>query len=333
MADVGLGQLVTATGRRRSKKAKDAVKDNLPVFKHMDDEGGVKRLPGGRSVLSEALTDQNDTVDWVGPNGKAPLRDNRVIDSPEFPWYYMLGAVVFTLSEQYQNSGADQYIPLIASKFKVLETTQRNKFHEGILSAGTGSGGLQMAGMASLITTTPTVGSPGGIDRSSADAAWFRNLKFDTGSDWSDGSPDSGNVLRFLDQGLDATTYDSMPQVQLGLLGLTHWQAMTAAYRSIEYIEAGGESGKRGHNKLWYRGVPHYLSGGINYSGFSQQSATRTYYLNVEEGGFNICFHQKAEFDMLEPVNSSDQAAVSRLMFTMATCILGAHAKKCWVGF
>ena len=76
-----------------------------------------------------------------------------------------------------------------------------------------------------------------------------------------------------------------------------------------------------------------YLSGGLNYSGFTTQTVTRTYLLNVEEGGFNIIFHNKAEFDMLEPVNASDQAGVSRLMFTMATCTIGAKAKSCWVGF
>lgn len=333
MADVGLGQLVTATGRRRSRKAKDAARDNLPVTSVMDDFGGIRRVPGGRSVVEEALTAQNGTVNWVGPNGASSLAENNVLDASEFFWFYLLGAVTFSLAEQYQNDGPDQYIPLIASKFKVLETTQRNKLHEGILSAGTAVGGLQMAGLASHVSTTPTTGTVGTIDRSNANAAWFRNSKFDTSSDWTDGSVDAGNVTRFLDQGIDATMVDGMPTVQIGLLGDTHWKALTSAVRGYTSIQHEKETAKIGHNKIFYRGIPMFLSGGLNYSGYSVQSATRTYLLNVEEGGFNLVYHKKAEFDMLEPVNSSDQAVVSRLMFTMVTCTIGANAKKCWVGF
>lgn len=208
-----------------------------------------------------------------------------------------------------------------------------NKFHEGVLSAGTGSGGLQMAGLASHVSTTPTTGTVGGINRASSDAVWFRNQAFNTASSWSDGSVDAGNVTRFLDQGIDATMINSMPTVQLGLLGQTHWGFLSSSTRALQMITHEKDTARVGHNKIYYRGIPMYLSGGINYSGFSTQTATRTYLLNVEEGGFNIVFHKKAEFDMLEPVNANDQAAVSRLMFTMATCTIGAFAKRCWVGF
>lgn len=333
MPDVGLGQLVTATGRRRSKIAKVANLDNLPVTKRMEDLGGVRRVSGGRTIVEEALSSQNSTVNWVSSAGQTPLTEQNVLDAAEFPWYYMLGAVVFTLAEQYQNSGAEQYIPLIKSKFKAIENTQANKFHEGVLSAGTSVGGLQMAGLASHVSTTPTSGTVGGIARTSSDAAWFRNSKFDTSADWSDGAVDAGNVTRFLDQGIDGVAMSSMPVQQIGLLGSTHWSYFLQATRALQQIVSDSTSAKVGHNKLWYRGIPLYLSGGLNYSGFSTQTATRSYLLNVEEGGFNIVFHEKAEFEMLEPVNSSDQAAVSRLMFTMATCTIGALAKQCWVGF
>lgn len=333
MADIGLGELVTSTARRRSKPAKDAARDNLPVTKHMEEHGGYRRVGSGRSVVEAALSDQNDTVNWVGAAGVAPLTDQKVIDGAEFPWYYMLGSIVFTRSEQLQNRGIDQYVPIVASKMKVLESTQRNKFHEGVLSAGTAVGGLQMAGLASHVSTTPTTGTVGGILRSSADAAWFRNQKFDTAADWADGAVDAGNVTRFLDQGMDATTINSMPQVQIGLLGLTHWQFLASALRATVQVAHERDSAKFGHNKIWYRGVPMYLSGGINYSGFTTQTATRTYLLNVEEGGFNVVFMNDAEFDMQDPIDASDQAVVSRLMFTMATCTIGAYAKRCWVGF
>src|SRR5690606_3720095 len=142
---------------------------------------------------------------------------------------------------------------------------------------GTGVGGLQMAGLASHVSKTPSTGIVGGVPRSDADAAWFRNLAFDTNADWSDGSVDAGNVTRFLDQGLDATTEGGVPQVQIGLLGDTHWKALTSSTRALQMITHEKDSARIGHNKIWYRGVPMYLSGGLNYSGFTTQAADTTY--------------------------------------------------------
>lgn len=333
MADVGLGQAVTATAQYRQKIARDAMGDNLPVTAHMKEEGGYRSIPGGRSVIEEALSDQNDTVNWVARSGTVALTENNVIDSAEETMSYMMGSIVFSKAEQLENRGEEQYIPLITSKMDVLEKTQKNKFHEGVLSSGTGVGGLQMGGLAEKVSTTPTTGTVMGIDRSSADAVWFRNQAFNTASDWSDGTVDSGNVTRFLDKGIDSTTMNSMPTVQLGLLGLTHWQALASAVRATQQITHEKDTARIGFNKIFYRGIPMYLSGGINYSGFTTQTATRSYLLNVQRGGFNVVFMKGAEFDMLDPVNAADQASVSRVMFTMACTVIGAYAQRCWVGF
>ena len=75
-----------------------------------------------------------------------------------------------------------------------------------------------------------------------------------------------------------------------------------------------------------------YLGNGINYSGNTAMTLTRTYLLNVKPGGVNLVFHNKAEFDMLDPVSSADQAVLSRLMFTMSNMTIGGLAKCCWVG-
>jgi hypothetical protein len=334
MADVGIGQLATLTGRYRSKKLKDAVTDALPVTGAMKADGGIRRISGGRTIADEGVTAQNATVAWVGEAGSVSLTDQKIADSPEFSWKYILGAVSWTLAELYQNGGEAKYIDLLSAKFKALEASMQNTFHEGILSSGTGSSGLQLGGLAALVSTTPTTGTVGGIDRSSSNAAWFRNQKFDSSSDWSLSTVDAGNVKKFLDKGLNAVTREAFkPQVQLGIMGATHFEALTAATQAIQQIVNVSDTAKVGFNKIIYRGVPMYFGAGVSYSSKTQATATRTYLLNVEEGGFNLVYHNKAEFDMLDPVDSSDQAAKSRLMFTMANCTVGPLAKLCWVGF
>jgi hypothetical protein len=331
--DVGLGQLVTTTGRARSRVLKDAVRDAHPLMEAMEKVGGIRRIDGGRTVVEEAKTAQNGTVSWVGEAGAVSLADAKVLDAAEFSWYYQLGAVSFSLAERYKNSGSNQYIDVIVGKFEVLEDTMMNQFHEGILSNGTGSGGLQIGGLASLVSTTPTTGTVGGIDRTSSNAAWFRNQKFDTASDWSDGATDAGNFKRFLDKGINSTTRNSKSQVTCGFLGQTHFEYLTQATQAIQVIQNESETAKVGFQKIIYRGVPMYFGGGINYSGFSAMTATRTYLLCTKPGGVNIVFHKKAEFDMLDEIQSEDQAAISRLMFNMCTMTIGGLAKFNWVGF
>jgi hypothetical protein len=335
MADVGLGQLITTTGRARSRKLKDAVRDNHPLYAAMEQCGGIKTLDGGRTIVEEAKSGQNSSVDWVGESGTVAISDARVLDAAEFNWFYQLGAVTWSLAERYKNSGGSdtKLIDLIAGKFEVLEDSMMNEFHEAMLSSGTGSGGLQMAGVAALVSTTPTTGTVGGIDRSSSNAVWFRNQKFNTASDWSDGAVDAGNVKRFLDKGLNACSRNSKIQTTCGFLGQTHFEYLTQAIQAIQVIQNNNGVAKAGFDSLVYRGVPMYFGAGVNYSGASAMTATRTYLFNCAPGGLNLVFHDKAKFDLLDPVESADQAAISRLMFTMSSMTIGALAKLNWVGF
>lgn len=335
MADVGLGQLVTVTGRARSKKLKNAMADNHPVYAAMKEHGGIRRIPGGRSIVEEGKTAQNTTVAWVGPSGSASLADQKVIDAAEFDWKYMLASVVYTLAEQYQNSGGSdtKYIDLVAGKFEVAEDSMMNVFHSGMLSNGTGTGGLQLQGLAALVAINPTTGTVGGIDRSSANATWFRNTYATSTTAVSANPVTAALVLQFLDYFIDATIQGGKVSQQIGLLGSTHWRLANQAIQSRQVIQNVNTEGKAGFDTIRYRGIPLYLSGGINYSGEVAQTATYTYLLDVKRGGVNLVFHEKAEFDMLEPIQSEDQAAISRLIFTMAAMTIGARAKLSCVGY
>ena len=329
MADVGLGQLVTTTGRARSRKLKDAVSDAHPFYELMEKQGGIKRIDGGRTVVEEAKSGQNNTVAWVGETGSVSLADQKVLDAAEFDWKYQLGSVTFSLAERYKNSGGSdtKLIDVIGGKFEVVEDSMMNEFHAGMLSNGTGSSGLQLTGLAALVSATPTTGTVGGIDRSDANAAWFRNTYATSTTAVGDAAVTASNVKRFYDYFLNLTMRNSMIQQQCGLIGRTHFGHLTQAIQAIQIIQNVSGTGKAGFDKLFYRGVPMYLGNGINFSDETAQTVTESFLLNVKPGGVNLTFHEKAEFDMLEPVNSADQAAVSRLMFTMATMCIGGFAK------
>ena len=132
MADVGLGERITAYGRYRSKVAKDAVRDNQPLLKLLDAEGGVDRVSGGRTYLNESLTAQNATVGYVGETGTVSLANQTVLDSPESSWTYLLGSINLSLAEKYMNEGQGRYIDVYAAKQDALEGSMMKIHHAGI---------------------------------------------------------------------------------------------------------------------------------------------------------------------------------------------------------
>jgi hypothetical protein len=335
MADVGLGQAITTTGRYRSRKLKDAVKDNDPLYTAMDEKGGIKDVPGGRTIVEEALSGQNSTVKWVAESGPTSLQDYKVVDAAEFEPRYQLGAVSWTIAEEIKNGGGrdTKFIDLIGAKFDALEVSMMNQFHEGMLSNGTGEGGLQLTGLAALVPTNPLTGVVGTINRADPNAAWFRPQKFDTAGDWAEGAVDAGNVKRFLDKGINSTMKNSKVQIDLGFLGATHFEYLTSAIQAIQVIQNESGKAKAGFDSLTYRGIPMYFGGGVNYSGAAAMTPTRTYLLNVKPGGVNLRFYKGAKFDLLEEIQSSDQPTRSRMMFTMSQMTIGALAKLNWVGF
>lgn len=334
MTDVGLGQKITAFGRLRTKQTRDAVKDNHPLMDMLDKTKGIDYATGGRTVLDESLTGQNGTVTWVGETDQVNLQDYPAVDSPEFNWSYLLGSVQISLAERYQNEGQGRFIDIWAKKQEALEGSMMNVFHAGLLSNGTGNSGLQIDGLAAIVPTVPNSGTVGTIDLSDSNAAWFRTQKFDTGSDWTLGSVDSSNVKKFFDKLINRSIKDLMIQATCILAGETHFEAMSDAVGAMQVLQNQSGDAKTGFTGyLIHRGVKIFYGNGANYSGQSALTTTRSYCLCTKPGGFNVVFHKKAEFNMLEPINSRDQAAMSRLMFTMATTRRGAHSQQCTVGF
>lgn len=333
MADVGVGERVAAYGRHRSKVVKDAVRDNHPALKATEDAGGVVRVKGGRTYLDESLSGQNSSVGYIGEVGQVPINNYKAVDSPEASWTYLAGSVTLSKAEQLMNRGQGRFIDIYAAKQDALEGSMMNVHHGGFLSSGTGTSGLQLDGMAAAISTTPTTGTYNTIDRSSSNAAWFRNSKFDSAGDWTLGAVDAGNVKKFFDKLINNTTKDGKCQLDYFLAGSTHFEFLTDAIGALQTIQNQNANGHAGFQKLTYRGVPVYFGGGVTYSSQTALTATRTYGVCAKKGGFNLVYMDGAEFDMMPKVDSADQAAFSSLMLTMATTSIGAFAKLCIVGF
>jgi hypothetical protein len=321
-----LGQDATATARARSKVLKDAVLDNHPLLKAMKDKRGIKYKSGGRDIVEEAKMAQNSTVAFVGQAGSVTLADTDIMDAANYDWRYLLGSATWTLAEQLQNRGEWEYINLLGAKMEVLEDSLANLLHSSVVADGTTL--HYTNGIANLVNATASTGTVGGLDRSVAANAWIRNQQATTTTACGDATADAANIKRILDYAIDNSLRHSQVQQTLGFLGGTHWQYANQAIQAHQVINDKNDVGHIGFDKIRYRGIDLYNGAGITFSSLTQNiTATRSYLLCVKPGGLNLVYMKGAEFDMLEPVNSANQATVSRLMFTMVQMIIGGLAK------
>ena len=254
------------------------------------------------------------------------MLDPSILGEADFEWAYLMGGISSTHAEKLMNRG-NNYHDLQKAKQSTLEDTLKNKLEEGLQSDGTGSSGLQLDGLAALITTTPTTGTIGGLARSSSDNAWIRNQKFDTGADWSLGAASATNMKRLLAKAVDLTKRGNKTKISCFLLGQSYWEFANQFFEAVQGIENVSGKGALGFDKLVYRGIPIYLNDGLNFSGFSGGTDTRGYGLCLEEGGFNLVWQEGAKFKVLPAQQSHDQVAFATLNFSMLTTTLGGLAK------
>jgi hypothetical protein len=85
-------------------------------------------------------------------------------------------AVAVSISglEMLQNSGKDRMIDLLESRIGNAERTFENNLSNDAYSNGTASGGKQIGGLQLLVSSTPTSGTVGGINRATW-AFWQNN--------------------------------------------------------------------------------------------------------------------------------------------------------------
>jgi len=318
MAEPGLSELITTTGRLRSKKLKDNVSDSHPILLAMDKYGGMQDATGGRTIVEEMSYGQNGTVQWYDGGTEFNMSSAPVLTSAEFNWKSLGGSFIITGKEKRMNSGPEQYIPLVSSRMKVLEDTMMNQLHSGLLGDGTSSSGQSVGGAALLVAKIPSTGVVGGIDRSTAAGTFYRNHKFATATDWTDGAINAGNVRRGYDKCINATTRGS-DKPTVAVAGNDHWEYLMAALAAQQRLEDPAMA-KAGFENIVYRGVPVVFGGGISFSGLSLVQNDLTYFFNTKY--FKLVVHNAANFEMLEEVQSINQDLIARLMIWMGNCTL-----------
>lgn len=173
MASPNLSEITTTTIRNRSKRLADNVTDNTALFFRLKQRDKIRTVSGGETILQELEYAENSTYKRYSGYEVLNISPSDVITSAEFQWKQVAVAVSISGLEQLKNSGKERMIDLLEARIANAEKTMVNNVSADIYSDGTADGGKQIGGLQSLVATSPSTGTVGGINR--ANFAFWRN--------------------------------------------------------------------------------------------------------------------------------------------------------------
>lgn len=261
MAFPNVSDVVTTTIENRSKKAADNITRNNALFRRLERKGNSRSFDGGRTIWQEVEYALNGTANWYSGYEVLNIAPQAIFSAAEY--YIRQAAVAVSISglEELQNSGDEQMINLIAGRVKNAENSLTTLIASaGIYSDGTNSkaiGGLQF-----LVSTSPTTGVIGGIDRS----AWvfWRNIAYSSLTNGG-AAATSANIRRYMDA-VYVQLVRGTDKPDLLVADNNYWLLYNESLQPLQRI-TDAEMAEAGYQSLVYMGAPVVLDGG--FQGFS----------------------------------------------------------------
>ena len=300
-----IGEMLTVTMYKRSKKMADGISKNIPLLKFM--KKNQKLVAGGESILEEQLFAENPSFQRYAGGETLNTNQTEQFTSFRFNWKQVAVAVVINgLESDVQNTGPEQVFDLLEKRIEAAEYTLMNSLAVDIESDGTADGGKQIGGLGLLVSSAPSSGTVGGIDRGTY--SWARNQTFDASTDFSITLSNS-TIQSFYGACIDGLTRNA-ERPTLIYAGAQHYRWYRESLQTIQRIMKVGNDtvDTIGGGELEYMGIPVINGGG--YQGIATSTVTR--FLNLNHLFFKTA--SKRNFVPLKARDSFNQDATVRYL-------------------
>ncbi|MFM2289299.1 MAG: hypothetical protein RL684_2442 [Pseudomonadota bacterium] len=252
-------EIVTTTLRNRTGKLQDNVTKNNALLNRLKKKGKVKKVSGGRTIVQEIEYAQNGTFKRYSGYESLNISPSDVFTAAEFNYAQAAVAVSISGLEMLQNSGPEQIIDLLDSRISNAEKTLLNNIALDCYSDGTADGGRQLGGLQLLISSTPTSGVVGGIDRSTTVGSFFRNVAFSGVT--NGGAPvTSANIQSYMNR-LYLQLVRGADAPDLIVADNNYYRLYLESLQAIQRIQSE-EMAEIGFQSLKYMGADVVLDGG-----------------------------------------------------------------------
>jgi len=251
-------EILTTTLESRNKEFADNVSNSNALLARLNQRGNVNPATGGNVILEELEYAENSTFQWYTGYELLNIDPSDVFTAAEYDWKQgNVNVSASGLEVEVQNSGKEQVIPLLEKRISNAKKTAANSTSTAVYSDGTGSAGKEIGGLQHLIADDPTTGTVGGIDRSVAANAFWRNqtsgdatlttsahMRTEMQAMWLETSRGKDVVdLIVADQLFYSLFWDSLTDIQR----IASDKEATAGFESLKYVTADviydGDSG------------------------------------------------------------------------------------------
>ncbi len=264
MSFPNLSEIVTTTLRNRTGELADNMSRNNALLARLNRRGRVKTFSGGRTIVQELNYANNQTFQWYSGYQVLNIAPSQTFTAAEYPIRQSACAVSISGLEELQNSGEEAIIDLLESRIENAEDTFMNGMSNGIYGDGTITGSVN--GLQLLVSTSPSSGVIGGIDRGTW--SFWQNIAY-SGVTNGGAATSSANIQNYMDsvwvqvvRGRDSPDLIIADNNYFKL----YWQSLQAIQR-IANENGTGEFGTLGYQTLKYNTADVVLDGG--FQGFS----------------------------------------------------------------
>lgn len=174
MADPNLGQVAASVWDNViGKKPSNAIFTSRALFYLLTEKGFKQKSGGGKTFEFSVEYAENSTFKSYGELEQLDVTRIDVFDAAQFSPKIAAGTVVYSELEKLRAAGGSEKFDLLAEKLENGKNTHISNINRMCFSDGTGNGSKDFGGLQLLISTTPTTGTVGGINR--ATFTFWRN--------------------------------------------------------------------------------------------------------------------------------------------------------------
>lgn len=258
-----LEQTVVTTLWDQTDEIADEVTKNNALLRKLDDNGDIRRKDLGYEIRKPIL--YNDTAVGGFYSGYSSFNLDSIDDLTAFRFAIKqcYEPVAMSGREKRANEGNDmRLIDLAEEKIKAARARLKNTVNTSLNGLGTAFGGLEFDGIRKAVSTTPTSGTYGQIDR--ATNTFAQNVSITA-------TLTAANIQENITEGISQVVRgDEMPD--LGLMDNTSWKFLHSSLTAIQRITNSDGKMKAGGRSLFYDGVEFVLGGGYGGSGLDTNS-------------------------------------------------------------
>lgn len=166
MADPNLGEVAATVWEQKfGKKPTDNIFNSRALFFLLESEGFREEADGGRLIEFGLTYAENYTFHSYGEYDSLDTTRVNVFDAARFDWKIAAGVVQYSELERLRAQAASGKYDLIAEKLDVGKESHIANLNRQMFGDGTGNNSLDMGGLQYIISTTPTTGTVGGVNR------------------------------------------------------------------------------------------------------------------------------------------------------------------------